>query len=211
MLAVRTVDELGMERPAARSPRWSAGPSLLVALAAAALTAAPVDPARGAEPGTFTLSRDPAVVVLQYASSTGLSGKVTQFTLYGDGKLEREEQPRDRRTTVTLTAASVQELVGLAMRYGLAEASQEKVDAKISKQLGRTMYAIAGQGATRVIFSLHLDAYAPPDGSGERPVDAAVLVLGLEELARQCQDCAELQGLVALERELETRFAKGRR
>jgi hypothetical protein len=94
------------------------------------------EPARPAaeETPSFTISADPTVAVLQLAFYGSSSGGRGAYTLYGDGRLVRTSQRLGQEavdTEVRLSFQETMELMGIAVRHGLAETSRADLAARV--------------------------------------------------------------------------------
>lgn len=88
----------------------------------------------GSVPTTpFTLSDDPAEAVLRLSFAATTAPYAVEWTVYGDGRLEKVEKytgdPAKRRE-VRLSTEQVRDLVGHAVTHGLADADERSLDAK---------------------------------------------------------------------------------
>lgn len=165
-------------------------------------------PAADYKAATFTLSSDPAQLILSFRMSHGYSG-MKSLSLYGDGRLELRITGRDGRDLVTresfdrsLTYPDMVSLVRLAVDHGLAEWDSDSL-----RFHGITARSTHTQGAAG---ELHLESYDREEYS--RIKLARQFKFGDIRMAREFSaDVLQVRGLESMIQALDSHFESARK
>ncbi len=158
---------------------------------------------------TFTISSDPAVVVLRVAQ---VKRPVYErfFHVHGDGRVEMEERLRGRvrqQYSLQLGYDEVAQLVRRAIEHGLADYRHRGL---LSRRIKQTCNGgvITDHGGTQ--FTLRLDSYARDEQSA-RVFENKIYVYALEYQPRFCPGLTtEYEHLLALEARVEEYWSRAR-
>jgi hypothetical protein len=147
---------------------------------------------------SFTLSTDPAAVVLEYRFAGGLRRGVV-YTLYGDGRLVRV--PGDRisdQVAIQLDPQEADNLVRSVVDAGLVECGSECIQETVKACMGLEQVPRAADGG-EILLTLNLETYQEPGASQVAAIQRRIRVHSPGMLARYCPEIQELRQLLELE------------